>query len=253
MPTFASPVINPVAILKPQHQSGASLVLLVSCLNLHFHFVRLLINNSQGFGDLNLWPWNHSFNYLTLHINSLPGIAQWPQRNKVLYFSVCVFIWIHETSGYPEIRMSTVVIRVSMTESYWNKKALSDKLKRISHPFLPIFFLLRNPGTPVFTQISTLPFLCCILNEVLQGSDVCLCLHIYCCYCLMIKRNVFRRRVMDSLWWPHLSYLRNPVPIIPFFSVTHKLLINNASVKSPLVLFLLTTDLCYSDIISCIK
>lgn len=59
-------------------------LLLVSVL--HIHFAQLLINNSQSLGEFNLWSWTHSFNYLTLHINGLPGSAEVPQSYKVLHF-----------------------------------------------------------------------------------------------------------------------------------------------------------------------
>lgn len=144
---------------------------------LHFHFAQLLINNSQGFGEFNLWPWNHNFNYLTLHINGLPGIAQWLQSSKVLHFSVCIPTWIYETPWLtrPEIKMATVVTIVSMIEKYWRKKASSEHLETVSFPALSVFFLLRHWSIYMSIHISTLPFLYCILdNEGIQVSDVCL-------------------------------------------------------------------------------
>lgn len=68
---------------------------------LHFHFAQLFINNAQGFGEFNLWPWIQSFNYLSPHINGLLGSVHWPQSYKALHFSVCILIWIYETPSYP--------------------------------------------------------------------------------------------------------------------------------------------------------
>lgn len=135
-----------------QHESASILVSLSPVSMLHFCLAQICVNDPHGFGEFNYWPWNYSFNHLIPHVIGLRG---WCSTTTGL---VCLLIWIikhlatqtRNQSGYCAQYSSTIDIS-------WNKKASSEKLKTVSHPILPIFFLFRNGAlSNSHTQIDSL-------------------------------------------------------------------------------------------------